>query len=112
MTAGSAGACAAGRSGCPGALAQVQEAVFAGVWRVLDALGRWHAAGPHRSREPFPRCSSARRGKMHLSGFQPDPTPPAGVMNAPTLLQELQDQRQQWRPGLARAPGQPVAAAV
>ena len=92
------GACAAGEVAAP-AQAQVQEAVFAGVWRVLDGL----ADGTLQDRievGAIPEVLKREARQDALSGFQPDPTPPAGVMNAPTLLQELHDQRQQWRPGL------------
>ena len=90
--------CAAGEVAAP-AQAQVQEAVFAGVWRVLDGL----ADGTLQDRievGAIPEVLKREARQDALSGFQPDPTPPAGVMNAPTLLQELHDQRQQWRPGL------------
>ena len=92
------GACMAGEVAAP-AQVQVQEAVFAGVWRVLERL----ADGTLQDRievGAIPEVLKREARQDALSGFQPGPTPPSGLMNAPTLLQELHDQRQQWRPGL------------
>lgn len=78
---------------------QVQEAVFAGVWRVLEC----QADGRLQDRievGAIPEVLKREARQDALSGHQPGANPPAGVMNAPTLLQELHDQRQQWRPGL------------
>ena len=81
-----------------GALVQVQESVFAGVWRVIERLpdGRLQdrievGAIP----EVLKTCARQDGASGHRSAARL----PEGVMNAPTLLQELHDQRQQWRAG-------------
>jgi len=80
-------------------LVQVQEAVFAGVWRVLE---RQSDGVLHDRIEvgAIPEVLKQEARKDAVSSHQPDTAPPAGVMNAPSLLQELHDQRQQWRPGM------------
>jgi len=82
--------------GC--AHAQVQESVFAGVWRVLafDAQGR-----VHDSIEVGPVPQVLLRAAHEDAATPPAPPLPlpAGVMNAPTLLVELEDQRRRWRTG-------------
>jgi hydrogenase-1 operon protein HyaF len=91
---------AAGANGVSApAMVQVQEAVFAGVWRVLE---RQSDGALHDRIEvgAIPEVLKQEARKDAASGHQPDTAPPAGVMNAPSLLQELHDQRQQWRPGM------------
>ncbi len=92
------GATGANGVGVP-ALVQMQEAVFAGVWRVLE---RQCDGVLHDRIEvgAIPAVLKQEARKDAVCGHQPDPAPPAGVMNAPTLLQELHDQRQQWRAGM------------
>lgn len=77
---------------------QVQESVFAGVWRVVErqADGRVH---DRIEVGAIPAVLKAQARQDALSGHRPDAGMPDGVMNAPTLLQELHDQRQQWRAG-------------
>lgn len=77
---------------------QIQESVFAGLWRVVgvDADGAVHdtlqaGACPQVLREVA--REDARGTRPDLSGT------PAGVMNALPLLVELEDQRQRWTPG-------------
>lgn len=77
---------------------QIQESVFAGLWRVvgLRADGQVHdtlEVGP---------CPQVLRQVATEDARGPRPDPggvPAGVMNALPLLVELQDQRQRWQPG-------------
>jgi len=79
---------------------QVQEAVFAGVWRVIER----QADGSMQDRievGAIPEVLKTQAREDGASGHQPDARLPEGVMNAPTLLQELHDQRQQWRVGQA-----------
>lgn len=76
---------------------QVQESVFAGVWRVLacDDAGDWHDS---IEVGPVPRLLLAAARE---DGRQPLPTwpVPSGIMNAQAVLTELADHRQHWRAG-------------
>ena len=81
-----------------GALVQVQESVFAGVWRVIERL----PDGGLQDRievGAIPEVLKTCARQDGASGHRPAARLPEGVMNAPTLLQELHDQRQQWRAG-------------
>ncbi len=81
-----------------GALVQVQESVFAGVWRVIERL----PDGGLQDRievGAIPEVLKICARQDGASGHRPAARLPEGVMNAPTLLQELHDQRQQWRAG-------------
>lgn len=80
------------------ALVQVQESVFAGVWRVIERL----PDGGLQDRievGAIPEVLKTCARQDGASGHRPAARLPEGVMNAPTLLQELHDQRQQWRTG-------------
>ena len=80
------------------ALVQVQESVFAGVWRVIERL----PDGGLQDRievGAIPEVLKTCARQDGASGHRPAARLPDGVMNAPTLLQELHDQRQQWRAG-------------
>ncbi len=80
------------------ALVQVQESVFAGVWRVIERL----PDGGLQDRievGAIPEVLKTCARQDGVSGHRPAARMPEGVMNAPTLLQELHDQRQQWRVG-------------
>ena len=81
-----------------GALVQVQESVFAGVWRVIECLpdGRLQDRIEVGAIPEVLKICARQDG---ASGYRPASRLPEGVMNAPTLLQELHDQRQQWRAG-------------
>lgn len=81
-----------------GALVQVQESVFAGVWRVIERL----PDGGLQDRievGAIPEVLKTCARQDGASGHRPAARLPEGVMNAPTLLQELHDHRQQWRVG-------------
>ena len=77
---------------------QIQESVFAGVWRVIesapDGLARdWIEVGG---------VPEVLRQTAKLDGNQTETTPPPlppEVMNAPSVLVELEDQRRTWQPG-------------
>lgn len=75
---------------------RVQESVFAGVWRVLDLR---HGAAV-RDTLQMGRCPDVLVRLAH-GGPPADPAAPApaGVMNAPSLLAELDDRRQRLEPG-------------
>lgn len=80
------------------ALVQVQESVFAGVWRVIERL----PDGGLQDRievGAIPEVLKTCARQDGASGHWPAARLPEGVMNAPTLLQELHDHRQQWRVG-------------
>lgn len=80
------------------ALVQVQESVFAGVWRVIERL----PDGGLQDRievGAIPEVLKTCARQDGASGHRPPARLPEGVMNAPTLLQELHDHRQQWRAG-------------
>ncbi|MDE2604349.1 MAG: hydrogenase expression/formation protein [Burkholderiales bacterium] len=85
-----------------GAELRVQESVFAGVWRVMRLQGGalvedYLEVGPVPSalREAAMEDVAARR-------LPPLPAPlPEGVMNAPMLLNEIEDHWHDWKPGQA-----------
>lgn len=80
------------------ALVQVQESVFAGIWRVIERL----PDGGLQDRievGAIPEVLKTCARQDGASGHRPAARLPEGVMNAPTLLQELHDHRQQWRVG-------------
>ena len=81
-----------------GGEARIQESVFAGVWRVIERL----PDGRLQDRievGAIPEVLKTCARQDGASGHRPAARLPEGVMNAPTLLQELHDQRQQWRAG-------------
>ena len=80
------------------ALVQVQESVFAGVWRVIERLPDGGLQDPIEV-GAIPEVLKTCARQDGASGHRPAARLPEGVMNAPTLLQELHDQRQQWRVG-------------
>ncbi|MBK1614571.1 hydrogenase expression/formation protein [Rubrivivax gelatinosus] len=79
-------------------LVQVQESVFAGVWRVLERSADGHVADTIE-------CGAVPQALLRAAredGASPAvaaAAPPPGVMNAPAILTELAEQRHQWRPG-------------
>lgn len=78
--------------------AQVQESVFAGVWRVLEVA----ADGAVRDSIQVGAVPDLLRATAAEDGGGPRPdllSAPPGIMNAQPLLAELEDQRQRWRPG-------------
>jgi hydrogenase-1 operon protein HyaF len=80
--------------------AQVQESVFAGVWRVLEttADGRLLDRIEVCDLPAVLRCAAIEDG---LSPPRLQQTAPPGVLNAHAVLTELADHRRAWRPGLA-----------
>jgi hydrogenase-1 operon protein HyaF len=76
---------------------RIQESVFAGLWRVLDARGHVHLKDTLEI-GAIPRCVAETAA---LDGATPPPPidTPAGVMNAPSLLHELADHWRDWRAG-------------
>lgn len=81
------------RIGGPGGV-RIQESIFAGVWRVFGA-GRDHievAAAPAL-------LAHAARVDTSAAALAPRLPLPAGVMNAPAILTELQDRTRRWQAG-------------
>ncbi len=77
---------------------EIQETVFAGVWRVrrLDAEGRVVADRIEVCDVPD---AVARAAAAAWRAGLPEVAWPAGVMNAPMLLKEIVAQAQAYRPG-------------
>jgi hydrogenase-1 operon protein HyaF len=91
---------------------QMQESVFAGVWRVLG-----QAALPEGAQaKAFTRTDLIEAGRIpsavlvaaqamlmapaaHIAAPLADGRWPAGVMNAPAILEELADHVHTWQPG-------------
>jgi hydrogenase-1 operon protein HyaF len=91
----------------------IQESVFAGVWRVMrrsmDAsTGQWVVSADQIEvgRMPLGVIEAASHAAVpaaqrRLQGPAATGSWPAGVMNAPSVLNELEDRVQAWRPGVA-----------
>lgn len=76
---------------------QAQESVFAGLWRVL------HLRGGQVVRDTL-EVGAVPQGVIDAAaadGGAPQPIGPlpAGLMNAPSIYEELCDQQQRWQPG-------------
>jgi hydrogenase-1 operon protein HyaF len=82
--------------------AQIQESVFAGVWRVVEQLpdGR---VSDRIEVGPVPQLLLQAAVLDALDPLPAVAAMPPGVMNAPAVLTELRDHRQRWRPGRAAA---------
>jgi hydrogenase-1 operon protein HyaF len=77
---------------------RIQESVFAGVWRVITTasdgtLADWVEVG---AIPELLRLTAKEDGAQPLPASLP--VPPQ-VMNAPSVLVELEDQRRTWQPG-------------
>jgi hydrogenase-1 operon protein HyaF len=76
----------------------IQESVFAGVWRVIES----HPDGSVSDWIEVGAVPEALRQTAEKDGSQ-TPTPtlplPPDVMNVPSVLVELEDQRSTWQPG-------------
>lgn len=77
---------------------QIQESVFAGVWRVIES----HSDGSVSDWIEVGAVPEALRNTAEMDGSQAStpvlPLPP-DVMNVPSVLVELEDQRRTWQPG-------------
>jgi len=79
---------------------QVQESVFAGVWRVIERL----SDGAVRDSIEVGAVPEVLRHTAQADGQQQTANTtdvPPQVMNVPSVLVELQDQRQNWQAGQA-----------
>jgi hydrogenase-1 operon protein HyaF len=79
---------------------RVQESVFTGVWRVqsIDGAGRLH---DHVEVGAVPSVLRTAAADDARAPRDLPPPLPAGLVNVPTLLVELQDRRERWQPGQA-----------
>jgi hydrogenase-1 operon protein HyaF len=76
----------------------IQESVFAGVWRVMES----QSDGTLRDWIEVGGIPGVLRQTAKLDASQPMPAAmpvPPDVMNAPSVLVELEDQRSTWQPG-------------
>lgn len=84
--------------GGTGPSAQVQESVFAGVWRVIET----GADGRRHDRIEVGAIPLVLQHAAAADGWLPpevSATPPEGVLNAHHVLAELAQHRAAWRPG-------------
>lgn len=80
------------------AVLQIQESVFAGVWRVIETLDD----GALRDSIEVGAVPEVLRQTAQADGSQgvpAAPAVPAQAMNAPSVLVELEDQRRSWQAG-------------
>ena len=77
---------------------RIQESVFAGVWRVVTATAD---GGLNDTVEvaPVPAVLQRVAREDAAAGTGPLPPLPEALVNVPSLLTELADQRQHWRAG-------------
>ena len=81
---------------------QVQESVFAGVWRVT-VLGDGAVVRDHLEVGAVPqvlRDAAAADTAQFIAPALPEALPPE-VMNAPQLIAEIEDAARRWQPGSA-----------
>lgn len=81
---------------------RIQESIFAGIWRtVISQGGRVVADQVDVGAVPPVLVSAARDGgRAGATLAMPEPAPP-GIMNAPSLMAELNEHLLAWRPGVA-----------
>jgi hydrogenase-1 operon protein HyaF len=81
---------------------RIQESIFAGIWRtVISQGGRVVADQVDVGAVPPVLVSAAREGgRTGATLKMPEPAPP-GIMNAPSLMAELNEHLLAWRPGVA-----------
>jgi hydrogenase-1 operon protein HyaF len=77
---------------------QIQESVFAGVWRVV-AHGDDGAVDDRVEIGPVPAVLAATARADAAAGPGPLPPLPEAMVNVPSLLVELAEMRQHWRRG-------------
>lgn len=77
---------------------QVQESVFAGIWRVL-ATQAGQLLDDSLEVGSVPQVLVDRAREDGFAPRVPRAEPPAGVMNAPSLLAEIDDQQRRWHAG-------------
>lgn len=84
-----------------GASIRIQESIFAGVWRtVVSAGGRVVSDQIDVGPVPPVLISAARNGARDVAAIDVPAQLPPGVMNAPSIIAELNEQIMTWRPGM------------
>lgn len=79
----------------------IQESVFAGVWRVVCKQGEQVMSdGIHVGAIPDGLIDAARRGASDVAAIDVPSQLPPGVMNAPSIIAELNEQIVSWHPGM------------
>jgi len=78
---------------------RVQESVFAGVWRVIET-GDDGTVSDHVDVADVPLALRHAAWQDAVQPRAPLPPVPAHVINVPTILTELADQRARWKPGM------------
>jgi len=77
---------------------RIQESVFAGIWRVRDVAADGTLAGDWLEAGPLPAVAletAQAAAEPRFDGL----AVPAGAMNSPALLREIESQCRGWRPG-------------
>lgn len=80
---------------------RIQEAIFAGVWRTVISLGG-RVVADQIDVGPVPQVliSAARNGARDVLAIEVPSQLPPQVMNAPSIIAELNEQILTWRPGM------------
>lgn len=79
---------------------RIQESIFAGIWRtVISQGGRVVADQVDVGAVPPVLVSAARDGARKGATLAMPEVAPAGIMNAPSLMAELNEHLLAWRPG-------------
>jgi hydrogenase-1 operon protein HyaF len=77
---------------------RIQETIFAGVWRVQELSPRGELQRDSIVAGAIPHVAQ-QSAEMTASGRFEPPALPAGIMNAPAVLNELQDKSRGYRSG-------------
>ena len=77
---------------------KIQESVFTGLWRVIELDGAGQLLADWLEAAPLPAAVLAAAREGARDALMPVEIP-AGAMNSPALLQELQSQLKSRRPG-------------
>ncbi|MEB0041118.1 MULTISPECIES: hydrogenase expression/formation protein [unclassified Pseudomonas] len=73
---------------------RIQESIFAGVWRLYGEGQDYVEVGAAPA-----QLRSVARNAAQPAAFDIRSALPMGVMNAPAILTEIEDQTQHWQPG-------------
>lgn len=80
---------------------RIQESIFAGVWRTIISKDGW-AVSDQIDVGPVPQVmiDAARERAQAIAAIEVPASLPPGVMNAPSILSELNEQLANWQPGM------------
>lgn len=80
---------------------RIQESIFAGVWRTVISKDGWPVSD-QIDVGPVPQVviDAARARAQAVAVIEVPASLPPGVMNAPSILSELNEQLAQWQPGM------------